>query len=69
MYIVKHVIILNIVSLYIARLIPVGRRGIFYLFKLFLSAFAAPKGGGGSAPCGDVRRQVDKPVSLFEYLQ
>jgi hypothetical protein len=29
-----------------------GRRGIFYLFKLFLPAFAAPRGkGGGSTPC------------------
>ncbi len=34
--------------------IPVGRRGAFYLFKLFLPAFAALRGRGGGgepAPC------------------
>jgi hypothetical protein len=33
--------------------IPVGRREVFYSFKLFLPAFAVlERGGGEAAPCG-----------------
>jgi hypothetical protein len=48
----RHTCIIDMVWLH--RLpIPVGRNGVFYLFKLFLPAIAAPiENGEGSAPCG-----------------
>jgi hypothetical protein len=41
----RHIIYM-VVLLYRSP-IPVGRRGIFYLFRWFLPAFAAPGGGEG----------------------
>jgi hypothetical protein len=45
--------------------IPVGRRGVLYLFKWFLPAFAAPKVGGGgsqSAPCAPPPPPLTPPL-------
>jgi hypothetical protein len=49
--------------------IPVGRRGVFYLFKFFLPAFAALR-GGGSAPCGrdpEKLNQLANPLVLERH--
>jgi hypothetical protein len=53
---------------------PEGRRGVFYLFKLFLPAFAEPReeGSWGGKPCVFVTRQnvqANQIICCFVHTQ
>jgi hypothetical protein len=70
MYIVKHVIIIYIVSLYIARLpIPVGMRGVFTCSNYFYLPSRRLEWGGGSSTLWERKeagRQACFPVRIFK---